>query len=272
MPLAKAAPQAVPDWALDFQRLNISAAPPQTQQPRNVPVPAAMSMASTMMSTAQSFAPEFESSFSYLGQGYGAGLGMGYMEHQDQGMGYMSQQPSFAGGGLTFDTEAFERAFDVAAAEASQLDTEAMQPESEYEALMRSDEELDQLMSSIQVSDVPAEATRVDVQSMVAPPPAVQEEAAKDEGMNENESDQLSRTAKQLLESVSHETSDKFAQSSFLELMRRLRDKEVHVEGEDFIEVCLPTSESYAKTNSRQPTTLQTPRAWPAPRSKSQRV
>jgi hypothetical protein len=274
MPLAKPAPQPVPDWALDFQRLNISAAPPQVQQQRNAPLhaSAALSVASTIVPTAQSFAPEFESSTWYLGNGYGAGVGMGYVEHQGQGMGYMPQQPAFADGDLAFDTEAFERAFDVAAAEASQLDAEAMQPESEYEALMRSDEELDQLMSGIQASDVPAEATRVDVHSMFAPPPAVQEEAAKDEGMDDNESDKLSRTAKLLLESVSHETSDKFAQSSFLGLMRRLRDKEVHVEGEDFIEVCLQTTESYAKANSRQPTTSQTRRAWPAPPSKSLRV
>jgi hypothetical protein len=205
------------------------------------------------MPTGQSFAPEFESSYSYVGHGYGPGVGMGYMDTQEPGMGYMEmpQEPgmAFADGGLTFDTEAFERAFDVAAAEAHQLDSEsnaAMQPESEYEALMRSDEELDQLMSGMQVSDLPdssiatfeTSATSLG-QSTVAPQPALQEERTQNEAaLGENDGDQLSRTAKQLLESVSHETSDKFAQSSFLELMRRLRDKEVHVEGEDFIEVC----------------------------------
>lgn len=54
-------------------------------------------------------------------------------------------------------------------------------------------------------------------------PPAVDEE--------------LARTAGQLLQSVSHETSQKFQDSVFLQLMRRIRDKEVKVEGEHFVEV-----------------------------------
>lgn len=47
----------------------------------------------------------------------------------------------------------------------------------------------------------------------------------------------LARTAGQLLQSVEHDTSEKFQSSVFLQLMRRLRDKEVTVEGENFVEV-----------------------------------
>ncbi|MBE7181807.1 MAG: hypothetical protein INR71_11485, partial [Terriglobus roseus] len=43
------------------------------------------------------------------------------------------------------------------------------------------------------------------------------------------EADELSKTAGHLLDSVAHDTSDKFQNSSFLALMRRLRDKEVRV-------------------------------------------
>jgi hypothetical protein len=49
--------------------------------------------------------------------------------------------------------------------------------------------------------------------------------------------EELARTAGHLLESVSHDTSEKFQSSVFLQLMRRLRDKEVTVEGENFVEV-----------------------------------
>jgi len=49
--------------------------------------------------------------------------------------------------------------------------------------------------------------------------------------------EELARTAGSLLESVSHDTSEKFQSSVFLQLMRRLRDKEVTVEGEKFVEV-----------------------------------
>jgi uncharacterized protein YjgD (DUF1641 family) len=268
MPLAQPAPQAVPDWAVDFQRLNISAAAPfAPESVTAAPLLAAGSIVASSSRPAQTFAPAFESSYSYLGHGYGPGVGMGYMEQQEQAMGYMEmpQQSGMAfDGGLAFDTEAFERAFDIAAAEVKQLDIEAMQPESEYQALMRSDEELDQIMSEVQASGEVTATHEMDIASAVAPQPAVQEEAPQNEALND-EGDQLSRTAKQLLESVSHETSDKFAQSSFLGLMRRLRDKEVHVEGEDFIEVCATDVRGNAHENSHQPTTLQTLRAWPAP-------
>ncbi|KIW06889.1 hypothetical protein, variant 1 [Verruconis gallopava] len=48
--------------------------------------------------------------------------------------------------------------------------------------------------------------------------------------------EELARTAGRLLESVSHDTSEKFQSSVFLQLMRRLRDREVTVEGENFVE------------------------------------
>ncbi|PGH28366.1 hypothetical protein GX50_08899 [[Emmonsia] crescens] len=52
-----------------------------------------------------------------------------------------------------------------------------------------------------------------------------------------NESDELARTAGQLLDSVSHDQSQKFKESSFLALMRQLRDREVTVDGDEFRQV-----------------------------------
>lgn len=49
--------------------------------------------------------------------------------------------------------------------------------------------------------------------------------------------DELARTAGHLLESLSHDTSQKFKESSFLALMRRIRDREVRIEGDEFREV-----------------------------------
>jgi hypothetical protein len=282
MPTAKPALETAPDWALDFQRLNLSVVSSMAEQPRNAPLPAtAMSAApipSTVMPTSQSFAPVFESS--YVGHGYGPGVGMGYME--------MPHEPenAFADDGLKFDTEAFERAFNVAAADALQLDVESkasMQAENEFDALMRSDEELDQLMSGARVSDLPdSSIATFEInklrfhESTVAPEPSLQEEQERNQAaMGEDDSDTLALTAKQLLESVSHETSEKFAQSSFLALMRRLRDKEVRVEGEDFIEVgaCHKYVTAVILTmNSRQLVPLQTQLGLLVPRLKSRRV
>jgi hypothetical protein len=52
-----------------------------------------------------------------------------------------------------------------------------------------------------------------------------------------NDADELARTAGQLLNSVSNETNQKFRESNFLALMRRIRDREVQVEGDEFREV-----------------------------------
>lgn len=52
-----------------------------------------------------------------------------------------------------------------------------------------------------------------------------------------DEADDLARTAGQLLDSVRHDQSQKFQDSSFLALMRQLRDREVRVEGDRMIDV-----------------------------------
>lgn len=53
----------------------------------------------------------------------------------------------------------------------------------------------------------------------------------------EHDSDELARTAAQLLDSLSGNHSQKFQDSMFLALMRRLRDREVKVEGDKMVEV-----------------------------------
>ncbi|KAK2802953.1 hypothetical protein FQN50_007198 [Emmonsiellopsis sp. PD_5] len=55
-----------------------------------------------------------------------------------------------------------------------------------------------------------------------------------------NESDELAKTAGQLLDSVSHDQSEKFKGSNFLALMRQLRDREVTVEGDEFRQTAQP--------------------------------
>lgn len=51
------------------------------------------------------------------------------------------------------------------------------------------------------------------------------------------DADELARTAGDLLNALKHDQSDKFQQSQFLSFMRRIRDREVEVKGEDFVEV-----------------------------------
>lgn len=53
----------------------------------------------------------------------------------------------------------------------------------------------------------------------------------------QNNDDALAATAEELLQKVSNNTTDKFRNSQFLGLMRRLRDREVKVEGDKMVEV-----------------------------------
>jgi hypothetical protein len=57
----------------------------------------------------------------------------------------------------------------------------------------------------------------------------------KDQQRDESDQDALARTAGQLLTSVRNDKSEKFQNSQFLELMRRVRDREVTVAGDKFV-------------------------------------
>ncbi|KAJ4320173.1 hypothetical protein N0V94_003534 [Neodidymelliopsis sp. IMI 364377] len=64
-----------------------------------------------------------------------------------------------------------------------------------------------------------------------------QEPEQKEEQPKMNDDDEMAATAGRLLERVADNTSEKFQNSQFLELMRRLRDREVRVEGDKMVEV-----------------------------------
>ncbi|XPS97915.1 hypothetical protein M3J09_007132 [Ascochyta lentis] len=63
-----------------------------------------------------------------------------------------------------------------------------------------------------------------------------QELKQKEEQPKMNDDDEMAATAGRLLERVADNTSEKFQNSQFLELMRRLRDREVRVEGDKMVE------------------------------------
>lgn len=67
-----------------------------------------------------------------------------------------------------------------------------------------------------------------------------QEEEQKEEEKQEpqrNDEDEMAETAGRLLERVADNTSEKFANSQFLSLMRKLRDREVKVQEDKIVEV-----------------------------------
>jgi peroxin-5 len=68
------------------------------------------------------------------------------------------------------------------------------------------------------------------------PAPEMVEEKGKQKEQLQKENDDLARTAGQLLDSVQENTSTKFQNSTFLALMRKIRDHEVVVEDNDMVE------------------------------------
>lgn len=68
-----------------------------------------------------------------------------------------------------------------------------------------------------------------------------------------HDDDEMAQTAGRLLERVSDNTSEKFQNSQFLSLMRRLRDHEVRVEGDKMVEVSTTQSTSSPSLSTPAP-------------------
>ena len=67
--------------------------------------------------------------------------------------------------------------------------------------------------------------------------PQPEEEQKQQEQPKPNDDDEMAATAGRLLERVADNTSEKFQNSQFLTLMRRLRDREVRVQEDKIVEV-----------------------------------
>ncbi|MCJ1294075.1 hypothetical protein MMC34_005632, partial [Xylographa carneopallida] len=175
-----------------------------------------------------------------------------------------------------FDEAAFEKAFDTARTEVLQTDahsaqntsvTEHQQVESlgieedlkkwwATDPLLKlrdgadSDDLSEQLLQSIiahqriflDQSDSEKFADSYPIRELKIGSDAILEEASKlqEEHDPSREADDLARTAGQLLDNLKDEHSQKFQNSSFLALMRQLRDKEVRVEGDQMVDNTQP--------------------------------
>jgi len=82
-------------------------------------------------------------------------------------------------------------------------------------------------------------------------------EQKQEEQQPRHDDDEMAQTAGRLLERVSDNTSEKFQNSQFLELMRRLRDREVRVEGDKMVEVS--TTQSTSSVPDFDPQQVQLP-------------
>ena len=213
------------DWASDFHNLRISGPPPlpasqyhhlpampamsggwqnefirQQQTPQPPQQAQARAAPLPLQPYNQAFRPSFAPSFA--------------LDNQNQipstNASAGAQAPIEA-----FDESAFEAAFEQARADM----------ELEEDGLKQDDvrEEVDQPISEdIRIGSDTIPYPQAENKDYVAPA---------------DEASELAKTAGQLLNSVSHEQDQKFKESNFLALMRRIRDREVEVDGDEFREV-----------------------------------
>lgn len=137
-------------------------------------------------------------------------------------------------GGDAFDEAAFERAFEFARAA---LETQSM--ESQPHAFLGS-----QQARAVLPTETEADASlqgapglRPEVGTFRIGADAIPDARNEESGNREEDRTELAITAGQLLENVKDDTSHKFRNSTFLNLMRRLRDGEATVKGQDIVQV-----------------------------------
>jgi len=160
-----------------------------------------------------------------------------------------------------FDEAAFDRAFDMARedmmadVEQEQGQEQPMQEDQDLESMIERVEAATQQEATNMLNDVAQEDERYwrpedtihgsDVEHRPLYEPIHDEQrAAQDEQRQNHDDDQLAATAQELLEKVSHDQSDKFKNSQFLSLMRKLRDREVRVEGDQMVETTAASASS----------------------------
>ena len=229
-----------PAWAADFQRLNISS-PPAISRPQQQYTPA-----SSTANWAQGFrehlaqaAPKQQissyspSSFQQRAR-YGlSGFQSSFAQH--------TNAPSFQAKGKEpaverFDEAAFERAFDQARDD--MMADAGRQDETSVETTLNHAEET--VIQGMSDDDFVREEFMKVFAKERETTTTLNEEQKKEQDQRA-EDDALAATAKELLEKVEHNHSEKFRNSQFLGLMRKLRDREVRVEGDKMVETVSAT-------------------------------
>jgi hypothetical protein len=81
----------------------------------------------------------------------------------------------------------------------------------------------------------------LDMNSQYFPDETLAQEQKDSNQNTRDDDDALAATAQELLEKVEHNQTDKFRNSQFLGLMRKLRDREVKVEGDKMVETVSAT-------------------------------
>lgn len=158
-----------------------------------------------------------------------------------------------------FDEAAFERAFDMAkedmmmeTAPESTVEVDQVGRETEM-AFAETSQESHQINRNDVQDNILESNLPLDTDQQILPEGMIREEQEEPKENTRNDDDALAATAQELLEKVENNQSDKFRNSQFLGLMRKLRDREVKVEGDKMVETVSNT------TTQTQPKRTLTP-------------
>lgn len=245
-----------PSWASDFQRMHISPQPNYQQQRMPQAGPASAGWAQGFQDHIAQTAPKAQQSapspqaFQYMAR-YGMN---GYQSH--------FAQPSFAQPMQSkgkeavkeqWDDAAFERIFDQVqdslTAEQDVMDVEQDaykngastgnvtetfgEQRLSHEDSLRNIEQMSRpdVLERFESDPIAEEMLREDLDSAMDTSNSDMEQQKQAE-----DDDALALTAQELLEKVENNQTDKFRNSQFLSLMRKLRDREMRVEGNEMVE------------------------------------
>ncbi|KZF26362.1 hypothetical protein L228DRAFT_242823 [Xylona heveae TC161] len=220
------------NWAVDFQRLNLSnSASPLPQQKSAYQPPAQRSGPGGWHQEFMQHEVHPQPVSSPLAhQAYQPYMGHGVGNFQSQFAPRagqpQQQQPAQADKGKEiWDDEAFEQAFDSARL--------AMLGQEE-QGQSRTKETLEQLTEPTEITVQPTNLDHISEQARIGADTIDHQESNNrtEEEITRDENDELARVAGDLLDKVKDDQSQKFQQSNFLALMRRFRDHEVRVEGD----------------------------------------
>jgi len=145
-----------------------------------------------------------------------------------------------------FDDEAFARAFEEAARNEEALaqerqDTEMVQNNEQGQNVEVGQDQGIELGQDILINESASRLLSSDSDALAHQPPIGADQIhdptspEREQRQEDTDPDALARTAGQLLNSVRHDSSEKFQNSQFLELMRGLRDRDVMVAGDRFV-------------------------------------
>ncbi|KAH9845532.1 peroxin 20 [Teratosphaeria destructans] len=224
--------QQLPSWATDFQRMQISPSPIHQQQQGNA------AWAQGFKEHVAQQAPRAQQTSSPTPLAFQQQARYGYQPRFQSHFAH--QQPSFQPNVLSakgkepvleeFDDAAFEAAFDQARHD-MMVDEAATTKMSQQEAEQHAHEVVDGMLSGD--GQLRPDLKETLMQDDIAV--GVQEEQSQEQ-QQQQEDDALAATAQELLQKVQKNQTDKFKNSQFLGLMRKLVDREVKVEGDKMVE------------------------------------